>query len=58
MYFVVYDLNDNIIAYFDNIYELLNYTHVRKNNLMSRINKGQCYYYLDNDNYKKIYAFR
>lgn len=58
MYFVIYDLNDNILAYCDNINELLSFTKVRKNNLMSRLKHSNCYYYLDNNTYRKIYCFR
>lgn len=28
-YFVVYDLNDNLIAYLDNVYELIYFTGLR-----------------------------
>ncbi len=28
-YFIVYDLNDNLVAYLDNIYELVSYTGLR-----------------------------
>lgn len=57
MYFVIYDLNDNIIAYCDNINELLNYTGVRKNNLMSRLKNKNYYYFLNGDTYNLIYRF-
>lgn len=56
-YFVIYDLNDNIIAYCDNIEELLKYTGVRKNNLYSRLKAKNYYYYLSNDTYNLIYRF-
>lgn len=56
-YFVIYDFNDNIIAYFDNIKELLDFTGIRKNNLYSRLKTKDCYYYLVNNTYHKIYRF-
>ena len=56
-YFVIYDLNDNLIAYLDNEEEVLSFTGIRKDNLRSRIKKGFCLYqYLDT--YRKIYIFR
>jgi len=58
MYFVIYDVNDNVVAYCDSLEELLNFTKVRKNNLLSRINLGKCYHYLVGNTYNKIYAFR
>lgn len=55
-YFVIYDLNDNIIAYCDNFEELIKFTQIRKDNLYNRISKGYCYYRRNNC-YKKIYRF-
>ncbi len=56
-YFVIYDLNDNIVAYCDNIEELITYTGIRKNNLRSRLKIKDYYYYLNNDSYNLIYRF-
>lgn len=55
-YYVIYDLNDNIIAYLDTIDEVLSFTGIRKDNLVRRIKRGFCYYQ-DSDTYKKIYRF-
>lgn len=56
MYFVIYDLNDNIIAYLDSEDEVVEFTNIRKNNLRSRIKKGYCLYSYKNT-YRKIYKF-
>lgn len=56
-YYVIYDLNDNIIAYIDNIQELLNFVPVRKNNLIRKFKHSNVYFYQDSDTYKKIYRF-
>lgn len=56
MYFVIYDLNDNVIAYLDSEEEVLIFTGIRKDNLRSRIKKGFCLYNYKNT-YRKIYKF-
>lgn len=56
MYYVIYDLDDNIIAYLDNEEEVFRFTNIRKNNLRKRIKKGFCYYSYK-DTYRKIYIF-
>lgn len=56
-YFVIYDKNDNIIAYCDNINELISYTGIRKNNLRSRLKTKDCYHYLNGNTYNLIYRF-
>ncbi len=53
---MIYDMNDNIVAYCDSEEEVLSFTGIRKNNLRSRIKKGFCYYQT-NDTYYKIYKF-
>lgn len=55
-YYVIYDLNDNIIAYLDTIDEVLFFTGIRKDHLKDRIKKGYCYYQ-DSNTYKVIYRF-
>lgn len=57
MYYVIYDLNDNIIAYLDNEDEVISFTGIRKDNLRKRIKKGFCYYQYY-DTYRKIYFFK
>lgn len=56
-YYIIYDSNDNIIAYCDDIDELLRYTGIRKNNLRSRLKIKDYYYYLSNGSYNLIYRF-
>lgn len=56
-YFVIYDLDDNIVAYLDNVKEVFDYTGIDIFNLYHRIKKGFCYYQ-SNGSYKKIYKFR
>lgn len=56
-YFVIYDKDENIIAYCDNIDELISYTGIRKNNLKSRLKIKDYYYYLFNGSYNLIYRF-
>lgn len=55
-YFVIYDLNDNIICYCDNETEVVSFTGIRKDHLRDRIKKGFCYYQYKNT-YRKIYKF-
>lgn len=55
-YFVIYDLNDNIIAYCDNEIEVISFSGIRKDHLRDRIRKGFCYYKYK-DTYRKIYKF-
>lgn len=56
-FYVIYDKYENIIAYCDNIEELISYTGIRKNNLKSRLKTKDYYYYLDNGSYNLIYRF-
>lgn len=56
-YFVIYDLKDNIIAYIDNIKDLLLFTGVRKNNLVNGLKKNNVYWYKCGNTYNKIYSF-
>ena len=56
-YYVIYDLNDNIIAYLDNLDDLSNYTSVRKKELKYKLKKREYIYYNDNSTFKKIYRF-
>ena len=56
-YYIVYDLNDNIIAYCDNITELINFTGLRKSQVKYKFNKREFLYYRCNKKYLKIYRF-
>lgn len=55
-YYVIYDMNDNIIAYLDTEEEVIYFTSIRKDHLRDRIKKGFCYY-RDDSEFKKIYRF-
>lgn len=55
-YYVIYDLNDNIVAYCDSEKEVISFTGIRKDNLRKRIKKGFCYYQIGNS-YNIIYKF-
>lgn len=57
MYYVVYDLQDNIIAYIDSLEELAEFTNRRKKELKYKFKKRKCIYFKDNISFKKIYAF-
>lgn len=39
-YFVIYDLNDNIICYLDNYREIYRYTDLRISDIAKRYNNG------------------
>ncbi len=55
-YYVVYDLNDNIVAYCDTEDEVVNFTGIDKYNLRRRLKNGFCYYQFKKT-YRKIYVF-
>lgn len=58
-YFVIYDLNDNLVSYIDNLEELSLYTNLRKKQLkykFKNVNKDFIYY-IFNGKYRKIYRF-
>ena len=57
MYFVIYDLDDNVIVYIDNIDELLSFTGIRKNNFIRGIKNKGFYFYQVHNTYNKIYQF-
>lgn len=57
MYFVIYDLNDNLICYIDTFEELANYTNLRKKQLKYKLKNKEFIYYIYNNTYRKIYQF-
>ncbi len=56
-YYVVYDLNDNLIAYIDTLDELALFTNLRKRQLKYKLKNKDFIYYIFNDSYRKIYKF-
>ncbi len=56
MYFVIYDKNDNIIAYIDNIDDLALFVNRRKKQLKYKFKTRNCVYIQDK-HLLKIYKF-
>lgn len=57
-YYVIYDLNDNIIAYIDNLEELSNYVNRRKRQLKYDLTRRSSVQIQDGTcNTLKIYRF-
>lgn len=56
-YFVIYNLNDDIIAYIDDLDDLAKYTSLRKKQLKYKLNNKEFIYYIYKDTYRKIYKF-
>lgn len=58
-YYVIYDLKDNIIAYISNIFDLCNFTGLRKGDLVYKFKKSKkdYIYYNSNNCFNKIYRF-
>ncbi len=56
-YFAIYDLNDNLICYIDNLEELSNFTNLRKKQLKYKLKNKKFIYYIFGDTYRKIYKF-
>lgn len=56
-YYVIYDLDDNIIALCLDLDELSEYTNRRKRELKYRFKTRNCIYYLYYVTYRKIYKF-
>lgn len=56
-YFVVYDFNDNILGYFDDIDELVSFTGLRKKQINYKFKNREFLFYLFNGSYNKIYRF-
>lgn len=57
MYYIIYDLKDNVIAYIDSFDELVKFTGCRKNNLKQNLKVHNIVYYHFKDTYRKIFAF-
>lgn len=56
-YFVLYDLNDNIVAYFANKFEMCNYTGIRLYDVNYRFRNRQFVQVVINDIFYKVYKF-
>lgn len=56
-YYVIYDLNDNIVAYCDNLKELSKFTNRREREFRYRFKNRDVVFYLYFDTYRKIYKF-
>ena len=56
-YYVIYDLNDNVVAYIDTLDELATFTNLRKKQLKYKLKNKSFIYYIFEDTYRKIYAF-
>lgn len=56
-YYVIYDLDDNIVSYCDNLDELSKFTNRRKKHLKFNLKDRNFIYYLYFDTYRKIYKF-
>jgi len=56
-YFVIYDLDDYIIAYIDDLDCLAKYTNLRKKQLKYKLNNKEFIYYIYKNTYRKIYKF-
>lgn len=56
-HFVIYDLEDNIIAYVDSLEELSLFTKLRKRQLKYKLKNKNFIYYIYGNSYRKIYKF-
>lgn len=56
-HFVIYDLEDNIIAYVDSFEELSLFTKLRKRQLKYKLKNKNFIYYIYGNSYRKIYKF-
>ena len=58
-YFVVYDIEDNIVCYLDNIYDFNSFTGIRIKDIMYRFKKTKSHFIsIKRDNQTlKIYKF-
>ena len=56
-YYVIYDNNDNIIAYIDNLEELSSYTNFKKKYLKFHFKNRNYLNYIYDNSYRKIYKF-
>lgn len=56
-YYVIYDLNDNVVAYIDSLDELSLFTNLKKKQLKFKLKNKPFIYYIYNGSYRKIYSF-
>ncbi len=56
-YYVIYDLEDNIITYINNLDELSLFTRLRKKQLKYKLKNKNFIYYTYGNTYRKIYKF-
>ena len=56
-YYVIYDLKDNLIAFFDTLEELALFTNLRKKQLKYKLKEREFIYYTYENTYRKIYKF-
>ena len=56
-YYVIYDFNDNIIAYCDNLEELSKFTNLKKKYLKFHFKDREFLRYVYDNSYRKIYHF-
>lgn len=56
-HFVIYDINDNIIAYIESFDELSSFTQLRKRQLKYKLKNKDFIYYIYDNSYRKIYKF-
>lgn len=55
--YVIYDLQDNIIAFIDTLDELSLYTNLKKKYLKFHLKNRQFLCYVYDNSYRKIYKF-
>lgn len=56
-WFVIYDLTDNIVRYCDDLDELVNFTKLRKKQIVYKFKNRDYIFYQVNGSYCKIYKF-
>ena len=56
-HYVIYDLNDNIIAYIDSLEELSLFTNLKKKYLKFHFKNRTFLQYVCDNSYRKIYRF-
>ena len=56
-YYVIYDLQDNIVAYIDNLEELSSFTNLKKKYLKFHLKNREYLCYIYDNSYRKIYHF-
>uniref|UniRef100_A0AAU8B6H0 Uncharacterized protein n=1 Tax=Dulem virus 59 TaxID=3145770 RepID=A0AAU8B6H0_9VIRU len=56
-YYVIYDKDDNLISFCNNLDELSLFTQLRKRQLKYKLKDKNFIYYIHNNSYRKIYKF-